>query len=174
MKHLVSLNKTKAKGKHHFEAWETGTGQHGASERITDPNPQLWGLWRNLHLSPTPLLGPRAGYAPCAPNLSVSNTPKQRQEGGSTSSPSSANWCQAKQHKGPLSPSVLPVTLGICSQHPSLGCQRVQLGAASSPELTSPLALSGMSKWVLTASQKQALDCFSACWRREEKRGRGG
>lgn len=112
MKQFVSLSKKKAKGKCHFEAWEMGTGQHRASEHITDPNPQLWGLWRNLHLSPRPVLGSRAGHIPCPPTPSVSNSPKPRQEGGSTSSPPfSANWCQAQQHKGPLSPSVLPLTL---------------------------------------------------------------
>lgn len=31
-----------------------------------------------------------------------------------------------------------------------------------------------MGKWVATASQKQALDCFSACWRREERRSTEG
>lgn len=87
MKHFASLNKTKAKGKHHFEDWEMGTGQYGASEQITDRKPQLWGLWRNLHLSPRPVLGPRAGHAPCPPKLSVSNSPKPGQEDGSTRSP---------------------------------------------------------------------------------------
>lgn len=155
-----------------------GTGQHRASEHITDPSPQLWGLWRNLHLSPRPVLGSRAGHIPCPPTPSVSNSPKPRQEGGSTSSPPfSANWCQAQQHKGPLSPSVLPLTLWHLQSASLPGMSAGAAGSCLQPGVNLCWhypSQAGMSKWVATASQKQALDCFSACWRREERRGRGG
>lgn len=162
MKHFASLNKTKPKRKHQNQRGSIilrlGRLQQGnvrllSKSQTPDPSSgvfegtcssapgQCWGLGQDMHP---------------VPQTPVSNSSKIRQEGRSTSSsphhhpttpttppcklvPGSAAQRVPFTFSAATNPSVSAVS--ICSQHPSLGCQWVQLGAASSLELNLSLGI---------------------------------